>query len=168
MSNTKRVMGKKIIGKIAWYILILIILLVTLFPIYWVVGTSFKYQRDFMASPPVYFPKEFTLTHYITAFEMWNTWPYIWNSIVISLIATVLVVIISVPAAYSVSKYKIGGAKLQAWLIFQRMLPPVAVIIPLYLIFSKLNLLDTYLGMALPYLIFQIPFSIIMLMGFFF
>lgn len=167
MNRRIQINHKKIFGTIGWYLLIAVILIITLFPIYWVIGTSFKYQRDFMASPPVYFPKEFTLDHYITAFKMWNTWPYILNSVIISLLATVLIVLLSVPAAYSISKYRVGGAKLQAWLIFQRMLPPVVVIIPIYLIFSKLNLLDTYIGMALPYLIFNIPFAIMMLIGFF-
>ena len=47
------------------------------------------------------------------------------------------------------------------------MLPPVVIVIPLYLIFSKIGLLDTYVGMVLPYLIFHVPFAILMLIGFF-
>lgn len=159
--------ARKTVKWILFYMLVAAILAVTLFPICWVIMTSVKYQRDFMASPPAYFPKGITLDHYITAFKMWNTWPYIWNSIIISVLATALVIALSLPAAYAIAKYNAGGSKLRTWLIFQRMLPPVVVVIPIYLIFSKLNLLDTHIGMALPYLIFQIPFAILMLVGFF-
>ena len=158
---------KRNMKRVLFTVAVLLVVVVSLFPIYWVILTSFKYQRDFMSSPPVYFTTALTLEHYITAFKMWNTGPYIIHSLVISLIATFLIVLLSVPAAYAISKYQIGGAKLNTWMVFQRMLPPAVVIIPVYLIFSKLNILDTYIGMALPYLIFQIPFAILMLIGFF-
>lgn len=158
---------KRNMKRVLFTVAVLLVVVVSLFPIYWVILTSFKYQRDFMSSPPVYFTTALTLEHYITAFKMWNTGPYIIHSLVISLIATFLIVLLSVPAAYAISKHQIGGAKLNTWMVFQRMLPPAVVIIPVYLIFSKLNILDTYIGMALPYLIFQIPFAILMLIGFF-
>ena len=104
-----------------------------------------------MSNPPVFITADLTLDHYRQAFRVWNAWPFIKNSLIISISTTLVILFLGVPAAYAVSKYRAGGIKFQVWLVLQRMLPPVVIVIPLYLIFSKIGLLDTYVGMVLPY-----------------
>lgn len=158
---------KSIIKKILFYLLVAVIVVVTLFPIYWVITTSFKYQRDFMSSPPIYFATEYTFDHYVKAFKLWNAWPYIINSLIISLSSTGVILLLSIPAAYAIAKYRSGGAKFKIWLTVLRMLPPVVLVIPLFLMLNKIGIIDTYPGMVLPYLVFNVPFAILMLVGFF-
>lgn len=157
----------KILKGFAFYIFIILAVVFALFPILWVVGTSFKLRRDFMAYPPVFIPKALTFEHYHRAFRLWNAWPFIRNSLITAFSTTAITLLLSVPAAYAVVRHRIGGIKFKVWLVFQRLLPPVVIIIPIYLMFSKLGLVDTYIGLILAYLSFNVPFAIWMLFGFF-
>jgi len=149
------------------YIVLIGILIIVLFPIFWVISTSFKPLNDFYSSPPVWIPSEITFDHYYKLFTTYRASPYIINSIIITSGVTILVMLLTIPAAYSMSRYRIGGKKLPFWILSFRMLPPVAVVIPLFLLFIQLKLIDTYIGLILSYLVFHIPFAIWLLISFF-
>ena len=149
------------------YIVLIGVLIIILFPIFWVISTSFKVPNDYYSSPPVWIPSEITIDHYYKLFTTYGASPYIINSIIIASGATIFVMLLSIPAAYSMSKYRIGGEKFSFWILSLRMLPPVVAIIPLFILFIQLKLIDTYIGLILPYLIFNIPFAIWLLISFF-
>jgi len=77
------------------------------------------------------------------------------------------VLLISVPAAYGIARFRIGYENLSFWILSQRMLPPIAVVIPYFLLFKKLGLIDTYLSLIIVYLPFNIGFAVWLLIGFF-
>lgn len=157
----------KIIKNIIFYAVLCSIAVFSLFPIYWVINTSLKIPREFTATPPIYIPTVLTLDNYMDVIERFNATPFLMNSAIIAFGTVIVVLLLSVPAAYAASRYNFGGTKLRTYLMMQRMLPVVVIILPMFLIFIATGLIDTHHGMILPYLIFQVPFAIWMLIGFF-
>lgn len=149
------------------YIILIIFALVGIFPISWLIITSLKLPGDYFSSPPIWIPKVITLEHYKTLFTTYGGLPYFRNSLIIALSNMFLVLLIAIPTAYAISKYKVGGEKFSFWILSQRMLPPVATVIPLFLLYNKFNLMDTHIGLILAYTIFNLSFGVWMLIGFF-
>lgn len=151
------------------YLFLLAAVIVALFPFYWVLSTSFKYPRDHFSKPPVAFPVEYTTSHYYELLrrDKINGLPYIKNSLAIAMVNMVFVVAISVPASYVLGRYRPGGRKMTFAILMGRMLPPVVVVLPLFLLYRALRLNDTYLGMTLSYTIFNGPLAVWLLMTFF-
>lgn len=139
----------------------------SLLPIVWVLSTSVKLPKDFYASPPVWIPPQPSLAHFAALFSDYNAGDYYRNTVLVALGNTLLMLVIAVPAAYSVARYRAGGAALPFWMLVQRMLPPVTVLIPLFLVFQQMRLIDTYGGLILAYGAFNLPVAVWMLIGFF-
>ncbi len=151
------------------YLFLLVAILAAVFPFYWIVTTSFKYARDHFSKPPIYFPADYTLDHFAHLFSRTgtNALPYLQNSFAIATLNMVFVVAISVPAAYALARYRLGGNATRFALLLGRMLPPVILIIPLFLIYRNLHLNNTYFGLVLAYTIFNGPLAVWLLMAFF-
>ena len=153
-------MNKK--NNIILCVVAVLIACVFLFPLYWIVVNSFKLDSEIFASTPTLWPKEFTLKAYQEQFG--NLFITVRNSIIIALGSMVLSLILSVPAAYGLARFKVRGMKLfiLVFLITQ-MLPASLVLTPLYLIFSKLGILNTYFAPILSTATISIPFIVLML-----
>lgn len=151
------------------YVFLFLAILVSVFPFYWIVTTSFKFSRDHFSKPPVYLPSDYTLAHYEELFARTavNALPFLRNSFAIATLNMLFVVAISVPAAYALARYRLGGDKTRFAILVGRMLPPVILVIPLFLIYRTLHLNDTYLGLVLAYSIFNGPLAVWLLMAFF-
>jgi len=152
------------------------ILLFFLFPVYWLVITAFKRSEDWFSWPPVLLPRVLTLDsffglkggaygHLTTSIA--NITPYLINSTVVGVITALVSTLIAASAAYAISRYKIGGMGFTGWVITIRMLPPIAAALPLYVIFSKLHLINTWWALILPYLVLATPLSTWVLITFF-
>ncbi|GAH27398.1 unnamed protein product, partial [marine sediment metagenome] len=96
------------------------------------------------------------------------------NSLIIASLNLLLVLGVSIPAAYGIARFRVGGENLSFWILSQRMLPPVATIIPFFLLFRgfelfgrQITLLDKHLGLILVYCTFNIAFAVWLLIGFF-
>src|SRR5205085_6993767 len=109
-------------------------LLFLLVPLYWMIITSIKPSDDYLAVPPVWFPAEPTLVHYTAALFVYRGLQGLINSIVISLSAAVLSAFFGTLMAYSAARFSTGGQHLSFWVLSQRFLPPIAVILPIFLI----------------------------------
>jgi multiple sugar transport system permease protein len=151
------------------YLFLFLAVLVAVFPFYWIVTTSFKFSRDHFSKPPVFFPTTYTLGHYEELFSRTavNALPFLRNSVAIATLNMLFVVAISVPAAYALARYRIGGDKTRFAILAGRMLPPVILVIPLFLIYRTLHLNDSYVGLVLAYTIFNGPLAVWLLMAFF-
>jgi len=156
----------KFLITIVIHIVLVFVTIIMLFPLIWLVSTSFKLPVDYYSSPPVWFPSNITFNHYKTLFTTYGAIPYLKNSLIVSIANTLLVLLLSIPASYSIARLKVGGNQLSFWFLSQRMLPPVASLIPLFILFSKIRLLDNYLSLIIAYTIFNLPFAIWMLIGF--
>lgn len=162
--KTKKI--KQYTGSTLIYCALGIALFVALFPIAWALSTSFKTIAEYYTYPPVWIPKNPTLQNFKYIIYTAGL-GYLRNTLIISSLNTLLVLGISIPAAYGIARFKIGRGNLSFWILSQRMFPPIAVIIPLFLLLKKLGLIDTYAGLIIIYCTFNIPFSVWLLTGFF-
>lgn len=148
-------------------------LIFAVFPIVWVILTSIKEPADCFVIPPKWFFKP-TLESYRQLFlngfasmgiDMWKNFV---NSTIIAISSTLLTMVVSCSAAYGLSRFSFPGKKLIAiGIIGTRMLPPVATMIPFFLLIHSLNLLDTKLALIMVYTALNIPLTTWMLRGFF-
>jgi len=143
-----------------------IALIIALFPIVWTLLTSFKTIGEYYTYPPIWIPRHPTLANY--RYIIWTAGlSYLKNSLIIASFNTLLVLAISIPAAYGIARFKIGGSNLSFWILSQRMFPPIAVIIPLFLLFKWFRLIDTHIALIITYSTFNTAFAVWLLTGFF-
>jgi len=155
--------------KIAISIVIALLVVWSIFPIYWNIVTSIKTRNDIFSLVPKFrFTPDYSA--FKTAFTPGSSsiYKYLKNSVIISLGATLTTLIIATMAAYSISKNKFR-LKSIIWFVIlaTRLLPPISTIIPMFLFASKLKLIDTYFLMICINVTLNIPFSIWLLKSFF-
>jgi multiple sugar transport system permease protein len=161
---------KRTISKTIILVIICAIVIIYLVPIYWIFITSIKPEAEAMTWPPRFIPKTVTLDNYKAAFEFKSILWYMKNSIIIALGSVLLSMFIGSLASYSFAKMNWNRKRrknIVLWIVSLRIMPPIAVAIPIYLIFISLKLLDTFLGMILAYVFFNLPFVIWLTYGFF-
>lgn len=142
-------------------------LLFVLVPLYWMFITSIKPSDDYLAVPPVWFPGEPTLVHYTAALFAYRGLDGLINSLIISISATILSAFFGTPMAYSLARFNTGGQHLSFWVLSQRFLPPVAIILPIFLIYRELGLHDTHFGLVIVYTVFTLPVTVWMMYAYF-
>ena len=151
-----------------WISLIILIIAtaISIFPIYWVIITSVKAPVDVFRMPPVWIFKP-TLENYRLLLN--SRFPgYFANSLIISIGTVTTSLIIGVPAAYGLARFRIRRKKdIDFFILSTRMAPPIAFIVPFYLLWSRLNLVDTYFGMVLVYILFTTALVVWMMRAFF-
>lgn len=145
-----------------------IYLLVMVFPLYWIVITSLKPQKDIFSFPLKYWPERFTLDNYIHIFKISKFHIYIGNSLLVAITSAVIVLVIATLSAYVLARFKFRGHR-QIMLAFfaTQMLPGFVALAPLYLMMSNMGLINNRISLVLMYTVGLIPFSTIMLRGFF-
>jgi ABC-type glycerol-3-phosphate transport system permease component len=146
----------------------MVLLLVWAFPIIWGLITSFKTERDVLAYPPtvVFHP---TLSNYWDVlFGATSILPNFTSSIILAGATTVLTMLLAVPAAYALARLALPAKRATGfYVLITQMLPPVGLVIPYYLVFSRIGWLDTYRGLVLIYLTFSLPFAIWLMVSYF-
>ncbi len=148
---------------LAWSLGILIF-----FPILWTLLTSFKTEAEAIASPPSMFFFDWTLENYAEVMDRSNYFLHFMNSVVISVGSTVLGLVIAIPAAWSMAFSPSRATKnILMWILSTKMLPPVGVLVPIYLIFRDTNLLDTRTGLVIVLTLINLPIIIWMLYTYF-
>ncbi len=138
------------------------------FPIIWTVLTSFKPEAQAVARPPIWFGFDWTLKNYYDVERQRDYFDYFLNSVVIALGSTGLGMLIAIPAAWSMAF--VPGARtrdLLMWMLSTKMMPGVAVLTPIYLIFIWLNLLDTRIGLVVVIMLINLPIIVWMLYTYF-
>jgi multiple sugar transport system permease protein len=162
------------VGAVLRTVFILLYVGFLLLPLYWAAVTSIKPQEDLLSDPPVWWPSDPTTLHYTTALNSFNGWKGLENSLIIAAVTTVLALIIGTAAAYSMARFGTGGKHLAFWFLSQRMLLPIAVIIPVFLLYSRYSeawfgfqLVDTKIGLVLLYTVFALPFTVWMMYVYF-
>jgi multiple sugar transport system permease protein len=149
-------------------VLLAIFAVVMLFPVVWMLETALKDTKDIYAVPAKVFSFGPTLDHFKDVFGKDS--PVLEgfkNSVWVAGWSTIIATLFGVPAAWAYSRFKIKAKKDQLFFILStRFMPPVVVVIPVFLMFRDLNLLDTRLGLILVYAAFNLPFTIWMMKGF--
>jgi len=155
-------------GRVVKIAALLLWLVVTLFPIYWIAVTAFKAPGSIFTMPLEYWPSKFSIQSFQQLFELSDFGVYLSNSLVIGLLAALIVTVISILSGYVLARFSFSGRGIvfAAFLVTQ-MLPAFIALGPLYLLMSRLGLVDQQIGLVLVYVAIGIPFSTVMLVGFF-
>jgi multiple sugar transport system permease protein len=157
--------GRKTLATAVRLALALAITLVFLFPVYWVFSTALKTPEEIFAIPPVWYPHQPSLDNFTGMFGRGELTP-LWNSLVISTASTVLAIAIGTMAAYSLARYRTGGRALAVWIISLRMLPPIALAFPIFLLFAAIRWVDTLHGLIVLYTAINLPYVIWVMRGY--
>lgn len=142
-----------------------VVAIVFLFPIYWLAAISIKSPEEIFAYPPVWVPSGFQLSSYYTLFRDGDAWS-VYHSLVIAGTSTVIAMLFGTLAAYSIVRFRTGGIHLPIWIISQRMIPPICVAFPVFLLYVGWQLVDTYTGLIILYTAFNIPYVTWMMRGY--
>jgi len=147
----------------AWFVALLIF-----FPVLWMILTSFKTEPSAVAMPPQFLSADWTTENYA---EVWarSDYPrFFLNSVIISLGSTLLGLAVAIPAAWAMAFVPGKRTKdLLMWMLSTKMMPAVAVMIPLYLVFQRLGLFDTRIGLVMALMLMNLPIIIWMLYTYF-
>ena len=136
---------------------LLIVLILCVFPFYWMVAASLKSPPDILSSTPQFF-FEPTLQNYVDAFGKFDILKSLKNSLFVALVTVVLSLVLGTPAAYAIARFDFKGKRdIWFWFISNRMLSPIVVALPFFLIARNLKLLDTPWALILIYLTFNVP-----------
>ncbi|MDD3360927.1 MAG: carbohydrate ABC transporter permease [Hespellia sp.] len=159
---------KKGIGSAASVILMILLTVIVLFPIYWLVVTSFKMESEIYQIPPSLFPKNLTFDNYLHALVETKLPQYFLNSIIYTVGTLLVALLCGALAAYAMSRFRFKGKKTYLLVILlSQLMPMTTLIVPLYVSFGKMNLLNNRVAMIIVYAAIQIPIAIWLLIGYF-
>ncbi|MCW4042740.1 MAG: carbohydrate ABC transporter permease [Candidatus Bathyarchaeota archaeon] len=175
---------EQLIGKIIRYLFAIGAVFFALFPVYWMIGISFKPIEEWVSKEILWLPQNPTTWNYLplffTKYELGLAESYlvqmavsstavkaIMNSLIAATGGTVLAMFVGTTVSYAMSRYRVGGDFMPFLFLSFRMLPPMAIIIPLVIWFSTIHLMDTVFGLVLLYGLFPMPFVIWLMRSFF-
>jgi N,N'-diacetylchitobiose transport system permease protein len=163
----RKIGRRRRVHKLGWNLLGLLVLAVMVFPVYWMVATAFKPGQQILSYTPQWFPTSPTLSNFRDAIDQ----PFFWNAVKNSLIIVSAVVALSVVLAFlaslALAKFHFYGRKAFIVLILGvQMVPLAALIIPLYILMSRLGQIDKLTGVIAMYLTFVLPFTVWTMRGF--
>ncbi len=168
---------------LASYLLLALAFAFFLFPFYWLILTSLKVPGEITASGVVWVPKHPTPDNFRLLFgytgPLWgykeyagrsflpNILSFVRNSLLVSSLSSALAILLGASLGYAVARFDVGRKNLYTWLLSLRMVPPVVAAIPLFLVFRTFRLIDTPWALVIAYLLINIPFATLLLVGFF-
>ena len=162
--------------KFVVYLVLAAMLFLSFIPVYWTFATSISHDRDLARTSSRWFPPNPTLKNYKKIFsssEMFYSVAYefrvaLLNSVIVAAITTVLTLLLAGLAAYSIERLKVLFRRAISYsVVLTQMLPPVILVIPIYLLFGRLNLLNQKISLILIYTALNLPFSIWILSSYF-
>lgn len=162
LRRKRRRLGERLVFYAFWALL----LAITFLPIIWMVISSFKSDGQQLSVPPVIIPDPPTLQPWQTLFNNASFLRALWNSTFISVVSCTLTLIMAIPAAYSFSRFRVGGAVLLIFVMLVRLMPPTGFMIPFFVIARQLQIYDTQLILILVYTFFNLPIAIWFLLGY--
>jgi len=139
--------------------------LIFLFPVYWLLMISFKTPDEIFHVPPLWIPGQIQFNNYWVLFKDGDV-VAILNSLIVAGISSIIAMILGTFCAYSLARFNTGGENLAMWIISQRMIPPIAVVFPIFLIYVHFGMVDTFGGLILLYTAFNLPYVIWMMRGY--
>lgn len=150
------------------YILLISVIVIALFPVYWMINTSFKADTEIYLKNPTFFPKNFVTDAY---YELFFETPFlrcIWNSTYVSVIVSALSIFFSMLASYSITRMHVKGSKIiSKCVLYTYLMPRNLLFIPLFMLVSALGLSGSTESLILIYPTFTIPYAMWMMIAYF-
>ena len=163
----RKIGRRRRVHKLAWNVLGVLVLVVMVFPVYWMVATAFKPGQQILSYTPQWFPTSPTLSNFRDAINQPFFWHAVKNSLIIVTAVVALSVVLAFLASLALAKFHFYGRKAFIVLILGvQMVPLAALIIPLYIMMSRLGQVDKLTGVIAMYLTFVLPFTVWTMRGF--
>ncbi len=163
MDNRQRAQLQRLLA----YLISLAAILVTLFPIVWLLTISFKTQRDAFSMPPK-FVFEPIWDHYLALLDKPGFVQAFLNTVYVTALGVLIAIAIAIFASYGIHRFRFRGKKLfGVWLLLAYMLPEFLFVIPMYVLYQKIGWYDTHIGLALVYQVHSLPFAVWLIRSFF-
>jgi N,N'-diacetylchitobiose transport system permease protein len=163
----RKIGRRRRVHKLGWNLLGLLVLAVMVFPVYWMVATAFKPGQQILSYTPQWFPTSPTLSNFRDAIDQPFFWHAVKNSLIIVSAVVALSVVLAFLASLALAKFHFYGRKAFIVLILGvQMVPLAALIIPLYILMSRLGQIDKLTGVIAMYLTFVLPFTVWTMRGF--
>ncbi len=156
--------SREIVRKSIITLVMVLIVIGSLFPIYWMLLTSVQPRHELMNYPPNFYTKQPTLQYWQFTFR--EAIPEFFNSLVVAFFATAIAIVCGATSGYAFARYGIGGNTLPFWILSLKFFPPVVAIVPYFLMMRTLRLIDTHTAVIITHLIITIPFAVWMIKGF--
>ncbi|QHP73020.1 carbohydrate ABC transporter permease [Bradyrhizobium sp. LCT2] len=142
-----------------------VVTLLFLFPVYWLFMISFKTPDEIYHVPPLWIPGQIQFSNYYVLFKDGDVLAVL-NSLIVAGVSSAIAIVLGTLCAYSLARFGTGGENLAMCIISQRMIPPIAVVFPIFLIYVYFGLVDGYFGLILLYTAFNLPYVIWMMRGY--
>lgn len=172
LSNAQHRMRRRI-ARVFYLVGLFLAMLVICLPGFWIVLSSLRPPVEIMAKPPVWIPQDISLDAYRTMFSGAGAggvpvWDYFRNSIIVSVTSTVVSLIIGMSGGYAFARFRFRG-KSATFLGFMltRSVPGIALSLPLFMVYSRIGIIDTHFGLILTYVALNVPFTTWLIDGFF-
>src|SRR5262245_56476651 len=164
----KRGEWRRVLGRLALYVAVAVVAVLTIFPIYWMLVSTFQPSKYPLHYPPPLFPQEITLNQFAELFANHPIARWLRNSFLIAIMAMLLCMALTVLGAYALSSLRWKGrSTFGLFLLVTQMLPEILIVIPLYIIYRRLNMLDSLPAVSLVSTAFALPICIWILKGVF-
>ena len=155
------------VRRTAWNLVAIALLVLLVFPVYWMVSTAFKPDDEINSLTPTWFSKEPTMSHFRDAMNRPHFWDAVKNSLIIVLATVLISMVLAFVAAVALAKFRFTGRKIFVVLMIGiLMLPAVGLVIPIYVVLAEYGLTNALTGVILTNLAFVIPFAVWTLRGF--
>jgi N,N'-diacetylchitobiose transport system permease protein len=159
--------SRKRLRKAGWNVLGLVVLAVMVFPVYWMVSTAFKPGHDILSYTPQWIPTHPVLSNFTDAIHQQFFWNAVKNSLIVTSVVVALSLVLAFLAALALAKFSFYGRRPFIVVILGvQMVPLAALIIPLYILMSRVHQVDKLSGVIIMYLTFALPFAVWTLRGF--
>jgi multiple sugar transport system permease protein len=153
------------IGLALRYAVAIAVTAIFLFPVYWLFIISFKTAEEIFSFPPTWWPDAFQFGNYAVLFRDGDA-ETVLNSLIIASSSTVLAMTIGTMCAYSIARFRTGGNLFSDWILSNRMMPPIVVVFPIFLLYVQLGWVDSFHGLIILYTAFNLPYVIWMMRGY--
>ncbi|HUH92001.1 MAG TPA: carbohydrate ABC transporter permease [Casimicrobiaceae bacterium] len=157
-------MSKRCASTLVFYVTVVAMAVVVLFPFLWMLSSSFKTQLDIIAWPPKIFFAP-TLQNYRKVFEEQDFLKYFVNSTVVGTAAVGMSLVLGLPAAYSIARFT--QRRLAVFILLARLMPGISFLMPWYIVFSRLGLMDSYTALILSHILIALPIVVWIMSSYF-
>lgn len=159
---------KKIINRTVFYLFLIFTCLIVIFPIYWLVNSSLQKESDLYSFPPRFWPQPLSFESYAKLFAAGEIWIWVKNTLAVTVATVIITALFSTLAGYSFSRFKYRGRnQLLLAILSTQMIAGPMVITPLFITFSKLQLVDTHLSLIIANTALTMAVSVMLMKGFF-
>lgn len=155
------------LGRALQYVALALFMIFLAFPLLFLFTTAFKSQRELQSPDPQLLPAQWNLDNFVAAIDRANLVQAAGNSLLVALTTTLIVTVISLPAAYALARFRTRLRKLATgWILLSQVFPFILIIIPLYLMLQPLGLGNSLGGLVVVYVVWSLPFALWMLQGY--